>query len=549
MEYRAGWIRHPNAFLPHTPDVLLTGTQYLLKSADLGHTWARISPDLTRNDKSKQELPGGPISHDISGAELFDTLSALSVSPKSDDVIWAGSDDGLVHVTRDGGTHWDDVTPKGLPTWSTITDLEASHVDAGTAYMTASRYMWDDFKPYAYKTSDYGKHWQPIVQGVPGDQYLETIREDPDHPGLLFLGSSKTVYLSLDDAVHWQSFALNLPSVVVRSIAIQAPQDSVVIATHGRGVWILDNLGFVEQLASAQVASDQPYLFAPQPAWLVKRSAGFGGGKLGGENRPAVADVFYYLPASYQPGTPAKLTFSNADGQVVRSYDLPYQEILPRGLDNGKAKKPKALHAGMNHFAWDFRYAPARYVDGFYVTEGGVDKIVGPTIAPGTYEVTLSYDNTAVSKQPFEVKLDPRLATTPAQMQARVGLATQINQAIDSLNSQLNEALAARTRLQHAVAGGQVIASRAKSASAALDRDIGTMVNLDIQSSEGDLVVETRVTERLAMLGLEIDGSFTPLRPVNQQGYATLSAMAETGKAALQKDVAAVNGLLGAPSK
>lgn len=549
MEYRAGWIRHPNAFLPHAPNVLLTGTQYLLKSTDFGHTWARISPDLTRNDKSKQELPGGPISHDISGAELFDTLSALSVSPRSDDVIWAGSDDGLVHVTRDGGAHWDDVTPKGLPTWSTITDLEASHVDAGTAYMTASRYMWDDFKPYAYKTSDYGKHWQPIVQGVPGDQYLETIREDPDHPGLLFLGSSKTVYLSLDDAVHWQSFALNLPSVVVRSIAIQAPQDSVVIATHGRGVWILDNLGVVEQLASAQVASDQPYLFAPQPAWLVKRSAGFGGGKLGGENRPAVADVFYYLPASYQPGTPAKLTFSTADGQVVRSYDLPYQEILPRGLDNGKAKKPKALHAGMNHFAWDFRYAPARYVDGFYVTEGGVDKIVGPTIAPGTYEVTLSYDNTAVSKQPFEVKLDPRLATTPAQMQARVGLATQINQAIDSLNSQLNEALAARTRLQHAVAGGQVIASRAKSASAALDRDIGTMVNLDIQSSEGDLVVETRVTERLAMLGLEIDGSFTPLRPVNQQGYATLSAMAETGKAALQKDVAAVNGLLGAPSK
>jgi hypothetical protein len=188
-------------------------------------------------------------------------------------------------------------------------------------------------------------------------------------------------------------------------------------------------------------------------------------------------------------------------------------------------------------------------VDGFYVTEGGVDKIVGPTIAPGTYEVTLSYDNTAVSKQPFEVKLDPRLATTPAQMQARVGLATQINQAIDSLNSQLNEALAARTRLQHAVAGGQVIASRAKSVSADLDRDIGAMVNLDIQSSEGDLVVETRVTERLAMLGLEIDGSFTPLRPVNQQGYATLSAMAETGKAALQKDVAAVNGLLGAPSK
>lgn len=549
MEYRGGWIRHPNVFLHQAPHALLTGTQYVLKSTDLGHTWTRISPDLTRNDKSKQELPGGPISHDISGAELFDTVSALSVSPKSDEVIWAGSDDGLVHVTRDGGAHWDDVTPQGLPTWITITDIEASHADAGTAYLVASRYMWDDFKPYAYKTTDYGKHWQPIVQGVPGDQYLESIREDPNHPGLLFLGSSKSVYLSLDAGTRWQPFALNLPPVVVRSIAIQGAQNAVVIATHGRGAWILDNLAFVEQLGSAQVASDQPYLFAPQQAWLVKRSAGFGfgGGSIGGENRPAVADVFYYLPPSYQPGTPVKLTFTGADGKVVRSYDLPYKEPLPRGLGDGKNQSPAPLHPGMNHFAWDFRYAPARYVDGFYVTEHGVDKIVAPTIVPGTYEVTLAYDNTVVSRQPLEVKLDPRLDTTPAQLQARLELAMQINQAIDSLNAQLNEALAARGRLQQALSAGQLGASRARSVSADLDRDIAAMVNLDIQSSEGDLVVETRVTERLAMLGLEVDRSYTPVRPVNQQGYATLAAAADAGKAKLQKDVAAVEKLLGQP--
>jgi hypothetical protein len=188
-------------------------------------------------------------------------------------------------------------------------------------------------------------------------------------------------------------------------------------------------------------------------------------------------------------------------------------------------------------------------VDGFFVTEHGVDKIVGPTIAPGTYAVTLTYGDTVISRQPFEVKLDPRLDTTQAQMQARLDLAMQINQAIDSLNARLNEALAARTRLQRAVTAGHLSASRAKSTATALDRDIAEMVNLDIQSSEGDLVVETRVTERLAMLGLEVDRSFTPLRPVNQEGFATLAAAAETGKAKLQKDIDAVNQVIGSTAR
>ena len=548
MEFRAGWIRHPNVFLNHTPNVLLTGTQFVLKSTDFGHSWTPISKDLTRNDKSKQDFAGGPVSHDISGAEIFDTISAMAVSPLSDDVIWTGSDDGLVYVTRDGGAHWDAVTPAGLPEWITITDVEPSHAEPGTAYVTASRYQWDDFKPYVYKTTDYGKHWKSLSEGLPGNQYLESIREDPSQPGLLFLGTSKTVFASLDDGGHWQSLALNLPPVLVRSIAIQAAQHAVVIATHGRGVWILDNLQFLEQLNKAQVASDQPYLFAPQQTWLVKRSAGFGGSSVGGENLPAVANVFYYLPESYKAGTPVELTFTSADGKLVRSYKLPYHEVPQKGLDRGndaKDKKVPKLHPGMNHFAWDFRYPPARYVDGFFVTEGGVDKIVGPTIVPGTYDVTLKYANGAALKEPFQVKLDPRLDTTQQQMQARFELAMNVNQAIDSLNSQINETLSARSRLQKAVASGRISAAKAKDVSAALDRDIGDMVQLGIQSSEGDLVVETRVTERLAMLGLEIDGSFTPVRPPNEKGYATLSAKADAGKARLKSDVAAVDKLVG----
>ena len=198
LQYRFGWIHHPILFAPGEPQELLIGAQYVLRSLDQGATWTRISPDLTRNDQATEGRPGGPISADVSGAEVYPTITAMAVSPVNDNIIWTGSGDGLVYVTTDNGSHWSPVRPPSLPAWSTITCIEASYTDPGTAYLTASRYQWDDFRPYAYVTTDYGKHWTALRSGLPDDQYLESIRQDPDRAGLLLLGTSKTVFVSFD---------------------------------------------------------------------------------------------------------------------------------------------------------------------------------------------------------------------------------------------------------------------------------------------------------------------------------------------------------------
>ncbi|MGH8283577.1 MAG: VPS10 domain-containing protein, partial [Gammaproteobacteria bacterium] len=320
--YRFGWIHRPILFAPGNPDELLTGAQYVLKSMDHGATWTKISPDLTRNDKSTEGRPGGSISADVSGAEVYPTITSMSVSPLDNNIIWTGSGDGLVYVTTDDGSHWTEVRPPNLPTWSTITCIEASHTNLGAAYLTASRYQWDDYKPYAYMTTDYGKHWTALTFGLPANQYLESIRQDPNDANLLFLGTSQTVFTSLDAGNHWLPLTLNLPPVRVSDIAIQPDQHAVVLATHGRSFWALDNLVFLEQLSKVQVDSSQPYLFAPQQTWLVKRSSGhMRPGE--GENLPAGATVFFHLPVSYNGHTLIKLSFMDAEGTLINSYTLP----------------------------------------------------------------------------------------------------------------------------------------------------------------------------------------------------------------------------------
>ena len=216
IKYRYGWSHHPVVFAPGNPKELLMGANVVFETIDEGVHWKVISPDLTRNDKSKQGRPGGPISADMTGEEMFDTISSIAFSPLTDNVIWTGSDDGLVYVTTDAGGHWSQVRPPTLPTWSTITCIEPSHTDAGTAYVSASRFDWDDFHPYVYKTTDYGKHWTEITTGLPEDQYIESVRQDPSDPDLLFAGTSSTVYFSLDGGQQWQPLSLNLPPVRVK---------------------------------------------------------------------------------------------------------------------------------------------------------------------------------------------------------------------------------------------------------------------------------------------------------------------------------------------
>jgi photosystem II stability/assembly factor-like uncharacterized protein len=553
IKYRYGWNHHPVVFAPRDARELLLGANVLFETTDEGIHWKPISSDLTRNDKSKQGRPGGPISADVTGEEMFDTLSSLAFSPLSDDVIWTGSDDGLVYVTTDAGGHWSQVRPPTLPTWSTISCIEPSHTDRGTAYVSASRFDWDDFHPYVYRTTDYGRHWTEISDGLPRDQYIESVRQDPNQSNLLFAGTSATVYFSVDEGRHWQPLTLGLPAVRVNDLEIQPQQHAVVLATYGRGFWVLDDLQFLEQVGAAHVSSDSPQLFKPQQAWLVTRGGGGEDGARGpgGKNLAPGTAVFFHLPDDYNGSRPVKLSFSDATGVLIRSFTLhPKAKGKPKPLaDNPTvARKQRqqmatAVKPGMNRFQWDLTYPDAVEVKGIYNSFFAAAPPVGPEVMPGTYYATLSYGG-ATQKQSFVVKLDPTLETTQAQLQQRFDLLMRLHAAVDRLDSNLNQAIDVRTALAKAVADKSVPADTAQPVLGRLSRDMDSLVDLKIQSSEGALVYPPRLREWLTLIAGQVSTAFVAPTPAMVQVADGYIADAAAAVPRLQSDVAAANGVL-----
>ena len=343
LKYRFGWT-HPILFSPTDPKELLIASQIVLRSDDNGQTWTEISPDLTRNDSKTEAPSGGLIDLDQTGAEIYPLVSALAVSPRDANVLWAGSDDGLVHVTTDGGKSWQLVTPLGLPAFSWVCAIQPSYADTGTAYLSARRYMLDDFKPYVFKTTDFGKHWTPITSGLHEDSYVFDIRQDPNDPDLLFLGAKNTLEVSFDAGARWQPLTLNLPTAQVRDVAIDARQGQIAIATHGRSFWVLDNLSLLESLTRhPDVDSGSAYVFAPQEAWLTHA---YGGGNSefkpldAGENPAFGATVYFHIPDSYDGKTPVHLEFTDAQGQTIRSFTLHLKKKQAKGAESEASEMP-----------------------------------------------------------------------------------------------------------------------------------------------------------------------------------------------------------------
>ncbi|MHB8755547.1 MAG: WD40/YVTN/BNR-like repeat-containing protein [Candidatus Acidiferrales bacterium] len=561
LKYRFGWT-HPILFSPTDPKELLIGAQYVMKSNDYGKTWQRISPDLTRNVARTEAPSGGPVDLDHSGAEVYPGLSAMAVSPLDGNVIWAGSDDGLVHVTTDGGHTWQAVNPQGLPAESWISSIQPSYAEPGTAYLTSRRYMWDDFHPYVFETTDFGKHWKSLANGLPDDSYVFAIRQDPKDPNLLFLGAKNTAYVSFDAGAHWQPLTLNLPTAQVRDIAINTRQGDVVIATHGRSFWVLDNLSFLEQLTkNPAVGSDAAFLFAPQQAWLTHAYGKPGGGFKpadSGENPPFGATVLFNVPAGYDGKTPAKLEFTNAQGQVVDSFNLhmkkkeskkQIKEEASRETPAQQKKKQeerlRAIEPGLNRFQWNLRYADATEVKGFQppVAAGGLDDTVeGPAVTPGTYTAVLDYGGQK-TQQTFQVALDPRIHASQADLAARLALGLKIHNALNALDKKLNEAIAVREKLQTAVQQHHLTEAQAGSAISDLRSEIGNLVQLRIQSSEGSLVHETKLRSHLAYLAADIDLAYGAPNQAEYAVFQYLDAKAKTGEQKLDAAISAANKL------
>jgi photosystem II stability/assembly factor-like uncharacterized protein len=501
QKYRFQWTE-PIVFSPHDPKTLYFAAQVLFKSSDQGMSWQIISPDLTRNDKSKQVAAGGPITKDNTGVEVYDTIFSVVESPVQKDLIWAGSDDGLVHVTTDGGKNWANVTPKAMPEWGTVSMIEASSYSAGTAYVSVQRHKMDDFAPYIFKTTDFGKTWTSIIGGIPADAFVHAVREDRKRKGLLYSGTERGVFFSWDDGSNWQSLQGNLPVSPVYDLWVHG--NDLIVATHGRAFWILDDLSPLQQF-KPEMANEEVHLYPPSAANHTLFGGGFGGGGGDrGQNPPTGAVIYYSLKTALkkpgekkpeekkpeptsaatpaapgaaaegkEPGQaaaanapvpqksetpsgeaadrakPAPITLEILDqkGQVVRKYPPKTQPGEEAGGDEEGFGRPPdrglPAEAGLNRFVWDLRYEGATRVPRSPLWAGSTD---GPKALPGAYQVRLTVNGKQYSS-PLEIVADPRLKITQQDLEKQFDLLIKIRERVTQAHDIVNQIRDIRTQI------------------------------------------------------------------------------------------------------
>jgi photosystem II stability/assembly factor-like uncharacterized protein len=444
--YRFQWTA-PIVISPHDPKVVYHGANVLFRTADGGQTWTALSPDLTRNDKTKQRWSGGPITGDNTGAEYYGTIFAIAESPREKGTIWIGSDDGLLHVTRDGGKTWTNLTPNvpGMPEWGTVSLIEPSPFDAATAYLVVDNHRMDEARPYLWKTTDYGKTWKSLTAGLPKDVYLHAVREDPAKKGLLYLGTERGVTVSPDDGATWQELKLNLPTVAVHDLLVK--DGDLVLATHGRSIWILDDLTPVREW-SATVATKPIHLFPTRPATAWRTHGGMGFEKGPGENPPAGAIVYYWLKE--KPKGEVTIQILDEKGQLVRRLSSQKEEPETPKDDPDPAwdespRKPLPAEPGVQRAVWDLRYGGATPIKAAKIDAG--DPVQGPPVLPGAYTAKLTVDGQSLST-PLEVRPDPRVSVPRGELEEQLAFALALREDLDRLSRAVHELRSVREQLR-----------------------------------------------------------------------------------------------------
>ncbi len=518
LKYRFQW-NFPLLFSPHDPNTLYAAGNVLFKSADEGRSWQIISPDLTRNDKAKQGASGGPITKDNTSVEYYATIFALMESPVQAGTIWAGSDDGLVHVSRDAGKNWANVTPPEsiMPEWIQINSLEASPHDAGTAYVAGTMYKWDDNRPYLYRTNDYGKTWKKITNGIPDTAFTRVIREDPNRRGLLYAGTETGMYVSFDNGERWQSLQLNLPVVPITDLAVHKREKELVVATQGRSFWILDDLPLLHQLIDAGGfnSASETRLFAPKESY---RMAGGGGGPLPptatiGRNPANGVVVYYSLKA--KPTTDLELEFLDSSGKSIRKFTQRVRregdasaQATPApagegggGFGGGAGAPPVPVEVGLNRFVWDTRYSEATRFPGMILWAGNVN---GPKVSPGRYQVKLTVDGKALT-QNFEIKADPRLPATPADYAKQQEFGLKIRDKLTETHNAILQIRDVRRQVEDLLKRVGAQSKPINEAGTALNKKLTaieeTLYQTKNQSNQDPLNYPIRLNNKLAALG------------------------------------------------
>ena len=553
MKYRFQW-NYPIVFSPHNPNTLYCAGDHVFKTTNGGTNWEIISGDLTRNDKSKQGPSGGPITKDNTSIEYYDVIFTMAESPVKRGVIWTGSDDGLVHVTQDGGKHWENVTPKDLPQWSQVNSIEPSPFDPGTAYFAATMYKFDDFRPYLYKTTDYGKSWSRIDSGILPNAFTRVIREDPNHRNLLVAGTETGMYVSFNGGASWRSFQLNLPVVPITDLAFQKRESELVVATQGRAFWIFDDLPLLYQLADASLKEDLK-LFTPKETYRTLRG-GFrlppGGAQ--GQNPPAGVIVYYSFQA--KPQGEVTLEFLDNSGKLIRKYSSK-QAARPAdraqgGEDDEEGPRRPAgadrvpAEAGLNRFLWDLHYPDAATFPGLIMWAGSVR---GPVIVPGTYKVRLTADGKSET-QAFEVKKDPRLNTTTQDYARQLEVALQIHNKLSQANQGVVQIRDIRKQLDDYAARVKdpKVADAAKTLAKKLTTVEEELYQTKNRSSQDPLNYPIKLNNKLAGLLGVVESSDDPPTAQSTQVYEELASQVnvqlETLKKLVSTDVAAFNKLV-----
>ena len=449
----------PLIFSPAAPHTLYLGSNVLFKTTDAGHSWQVISPDLTREDPGVPPNLGNMIASDPAQGKHRGVIYSLAPSPLDANLIWAGTDDGLIWLTRDGGQNWREVSPPGLTAWSKIAQLDASHFDPNGVYAAVNRFRLDDLHPYIYRTHDGGQTWEKITTGLPDDAAVNVVREDPVRQGLLFAGTERAIYVSFNDGDSWQSLQLNLPATSMRDLVIH--NDDIVVGTHGRSFWILDDITPLRQL-NEQIAAARAFLFKPGIAYRVRRNVNtdtpLPPEEPAGKNPPDGAIIDYTL----QSAAPAavKLQILDASGKIVRAFsstDKPEATTEELGKELNVPlywiRPPQILSdaAGQHRFVWDLRTPPPASLRHEYPISAIVHDTprlpVGPAVMPGVYTVKLEVAGQTFS-QPLEIKMDPRITAPVDQLDQQFRLASRICDAMNSTFASLAQVRAVRSQLR-----------------------------------------------------------------------------------------------------
>lgn len=506
--FRFQW-NYPVFFSPHDPRKLYVASNHLHVSTNEGQSWTTISPDLTTNDKSRQKSSGGPITKDNTSVEYYCTIFAAAESPRVKDLLWTGSDDGLVHVSRDGGKNWTNVTPPGLPAWTMINSLEPDPHNDGGCYLACTAYKLGDYRPFLFKTKDYGKTWTKITDGISVDHFTRVIRADRSVQGILYAGTEQGMYISFNDGADWQSFQLNLPVVPVTDLVIK--DNHLLAATQGRSIWSVDDLSVLQQIVARKPETASEFLFKPAPAFRMGGGASKGS-KTAGENHPNGVLIHFLLRDKPAEKDTVTLTILENDGDTVRVFSTVFNK------PGASPQKPlfgplNDLKAGANLFVWNMRYPDAEKFDGMILWSYDLE---GPKAVPGVYKVRLTAAGKTIEES-FEILRDPRTNVSDEHFTAQFSFVQSVGAKLTEAHRAIREIRSVRSKLQ-SLKSELPAGNSAKEITALISAIDSSMTKVEeaiyqtkSRSSQDPLNFPVRLNDKLAnLMGLNVNGDFPP---------------------------------------